>query len=294
MPQMPQAPQLPAVKAMLESIVQVQPPGMPQPQTTVQKAPFVRDALGRTRMQFDDIVHISDPVAKMNYTLDLPKKLAVAHPFDPPLPPPPPPLPQAPDLPALPQLPQFQVPQPPAPPTLPQPQIKDLGTQFFEGFKCRGIQATTPLPQGQEMIAQNWLSEELGLYLNSQTKSPGALTVKRYTDIVKNPPLDPALFQVPPDFKLESHAPHPPAGLQVPGMPAAPGAPAVPGMPQVPQAPGVAIPQVPGVAAPQIPQMPGMPQVPQVPGMPQVNAPQVNLPQTPQIPPAPKPKFPGR
>ncbi len=286
MPQMPQAPQLPAVKAMLESIVQVQPPGMPQPQTTVQKAPFLRDAHGRTRMQFDDLVHISDPVAKMNYTLDLPKKLAVAHPFDPPLPPPPPPLPQVPmpQMPALPQLPQFQAPQVP-PPQLPPPQIKDLGTQFFEGFKCKGTQATTQLPQGQEMIAQNWLSEELGLYLNSQTKSPGALTLKRYTDIVKNPAIDPGMFQPPPDFKIETHAPHPPAGLQAPGLPGAPalpGAPQVPGMPQIPQVPG----------------MPQLPQVPQVPGMPQIpQAPQVNLPPTPQappMPPVPKPKFPGR
>lgn len=190
-PQAPAPPQLPAVSAAFETLTSVDVQG--KQQMTRDTGQYTRDGFGRTRIDMPQMTTIQDPVAQMMYLVDPQKKVAMAIPLaQPPAPPPMPGMPQPPQMPGMPALPQA--------PQMPGVQVKDLGMQMIEGFKCRGTEFTVPqLPPPPQMPGMPGMPQVPGM--------PGM-------------PQVPGMAGMP----------------QVPGMPSVPGMPPAPGMPQVPQA----------------------------------------------------------
>jgi hypothetical protein len=86
-----------------------------------------------------------------------------------------------------------------------------LGTQTFEGIEARGTQTTMTIPEGAEgndrpieIVCENWESPELKLMMLTKCTDPlhGDHTT-RVVSIDRSEP-DASLFQVPPDFKIEN------------------------------------------------------------------------------------------
>lgn len=95
-------------------------------------------------------------------------------------------------------------------------QREDLGHQSIEGFDAQGVRTTRPqhaLLNGEgtasSFITEAWCSEELGVMLTKITQAGGSSqtrTEQKLTKIVPGEP-DPALFQIPPDYRIVERVP---------------------------------------------------------------------------------------
>jgi hypothetical protein len=86
---------------------------------------------------------------------------------------------------------------------------EDLGTQVMEGLSVQGKRNTRIIPAGQigndlplQVVTETWYSQELQTIVMSKTNDPrSGQTVYQLTNVSRAEP-DPALFQVPVDFKV--------------------------------------------------------------------------------------------
>jgi hypothetical protein len=86
---------------------------------------------------------------------------------------------------------------------------EDLGTQVMEGLAVQGKRVTRTIPAGQigndrpiESVTETWYSPELQTTVMSKTNDPRTGEVLyKLTNVSRAEP-DPALFQVPADYKL--------------------------------------------------------------------------------------------
>jgi hypothetical protein len=94
-------------------------------------------------------------------------------------------------------------------------QKEDLGRQTIEGLDAQGMRGTRPMPailNGEATTARSttelWCSEELGalLLLVRQTRTTQTKMEMKLTKIVPGEP-DPALFQIPPDYRIVERVP---------------------------------------------------------------------------------------
>lgn len=95
-------------------------------------------------------------------------------------------------------------------------QREDLGHQNIEGFDAQGVRTTRPshaLLNGEgtalSFTTETWCSEELGvmpLQVTLPTGSSQTKTEQKLTKIVPGEP-DPALFQIPPDYRIVERVP---------------------------------------------------------------------------------------
>lgn len=87
--------------------------------------------------------------------------------------------------------------------------IEYLGTQVMEGLEATGLRYTVPVEAGEignerafEVVNEHWGSRDLGVTMMERHYDPrSGEAVYRLTGIVRGEP-DPALFQVPKDFKV--------------------------------------------------------------------------------------------
>jgi len=95
-------------------------------------------------------------------------------------------------------------------------QREDLGHQTIEGWDAQGVRTTRPIHAllngggtAETSTTETWCSEELGVMLLQVTQAPGPVATKRemkLTKIVPGEP-DPALFQMPPDYRVVERVP---------------------------------------------------------------------------------------
>ena len=89
---------------------------------------------------------------------------------------------------------------------------EDLGTQEIEGVLARGTRTTRTIPSGAEgndqpivVVIESWTSQELGTGVLRKSSDPRLGTSEhRLTNIQRGEP-DPALFQVPADYKVKDN-----------------------------------------------------------------------------------------
>jgi hypothetical protein len=178
-------------------------------------------------------VFISDPVAKVNYSLDPQNKTAVKMPA-PPMPPPPPTPPGAgtqgvrtnmafqrmggpagvavgiagPGMPgAIPPVMLFH--NEAGGPNQNVPTVDQMGSKLIEGVQATGTRTTITIPAGQmgnekpmEITDERWFSQELKVTVYSEHNDPrSGKTVYSLKNISRAEPL-PTVFQVPPDYTV--------------------------------------------------------------------------------------------
>jgi hypothetical protein len=95
-------------------------------------------------------------------------------------------------------------------------QREDLGHQPIEGLDAQGVRTMRPthsLLNGEGtaplFTTETWCSEELGVMLMRVTQAGGSAQTKteqRLTKIALGEP-DPALFQIPPDYRIVERIP---------------------------------------------------------------------------------------
>ena len=185
--------------------------------TTHREKHEMRDSEGRTRTEMGTLkdgqfevqnVFLMDPVARMNVAMFVNGKTAMVTHF-----------PQAPQ------------PKPPTPeqearmaelrakaeayrkehPALPSA-YEDLQPEAIAGVYATGRRHTLVIPAGREgndrdihIVSDTWTAPDLKIQMRSTTDDPrmGKLTME-VTEFERNEP-DPALFQIPPDYKVTEH-----------------------------------------------------------------------------------------
>ena len=95
-------------------------------------------------------------------------------------------------------------------------QSEDLGHQIIEGWDAQGVRTTRPIhmpPNGEgteaTITTETWCSEELAAMLLKSSQSTGPSATKsemKLTKIVPGEP-DPALFQIPSDYRVVERVP---------------------------------------------------------------------------------------
>jgi len=95
-------------------------------------------------------------------------------------------------------------------------QRDDLGHQTIEGWDTQGVRTTRPLHPllngegtAPTITSETWCSEELGVMLLQVTQTTGPVATKmemKLTKIVPGEP-HPALFQIPPDYRIVERVP---------------------------------------------------------------------------------------
>ncbi len=162
------------------------------------------------------VVFISDPVAKMSYTLHTNSRTAERHSAPPPPPLPPP----GPDGKIA-----FLIQDGPADAAQPMPpmiieksevraggrnsKVEQLGTQAIEGIAAQGTRTTTTIPAGEignerdiNVVSERWYSTELGVVVMSKRSDPRmGETVYKLTNVSRQEPAQ-SLFQIPEDYKI--------------------------------------------------------------------------------------------
>jgi len=91
---------------------------------------------------------------------------------------------------------------------------EDLGTQVIEGISCTGSRETRTIAAGAignerplEITSETWKSPDLHTIVLSKHNDPRfGETVYKLTDVKRNEP-DPALFQVPSNYKISESGP---------------------------------------------------------------------------------------
>ena len=166
-----------------------------------------RDSEGRVRreqqlaaigpilpQQETQIISINDPVAKVHYSLDLARKVAIQSPMM--------------------FTKRVEGPVRGFPPakaaTGPESRTEPLGTRDFEGVTAEGTRTVVTIPAGAignaapiEMVSERWFSPELKTVIFSRRSDPRfGETTYRLERIVRSEP-SPELFQVPADFTIE-------------------------------------------------------------------------------------------
>jgi hypothetical protein len=94
--------------------------------------------------------------------------------------------------------------------SLPEPRSETLDSRDIEGIRAEGTRQTVVLPPGQlgnekpiEIVSEQWRSPELSVTLQTRHHDPRFGTTEyRLLNIDRREP-DPALFQVPPGYKIE-------------------------------------------------------------------------------------------
>ncbi|MGH9557631.1 MAG: hypothetical protein ACRD30_00220 [Bryobacteraceae bacterium] len=160
------------------------------------------------------IVFISDPVAKVSYTLD--ENTHTARKL--PAPPPPPPGAGAGDVASW-TRPQLTMPLPPpsggnavyftSQSSSSDGKVQQLGTQTIDGVQAKGTRNTITISAGQigndrdlTIVDERWYSPELKVLLMSKHSDPRqGENDYSLTNISRAEP-DPSLFQVPADYKI--------------------------------------------------------------------------------------------
>lgn len=151
------------------------------------------------------MITISDPVAGVHYSLDPARKTAMRSR-------PPSPGVRRRDGPADAVAFHRRV-EGPAPPDV---RTEALGSREIEGVRAEGTRTVFTLPEGAignvrpiEVVAERWYSPDLKVVVYSRRSDPRfGETVYRLTNIVRAEP-DPALFQVPADYRQENLQPMP-------------------------------------------------------------------------------------
>jgi hypothetical protein len=166
---------------------------MKSPQGAVRStARFFRDDQGRTRIEHGDLAAVNDPVGGRSFLLNLPNKIAIPR------------APAPPELAGIPGAPALA-----APSGVRMPEMKetaDLGERVVEGVRAYGKRYALPAPGKPEPpTAEIWTSRELQLPVHSSIADPstGAITTTVMKNIVAGAKLDPALFDIPKDFKAQ-------------------------------------------------------------------------------------------
>jgi hypothetical protein len=152
-------------------------------------------AIGPILPQGDvQIVTINDPVAKVHYSLDFARKMAIQSPMM--------------------FTKRLEGPVRGFPPTkaaeVRDARTESLGTRDIEGVKAEGTRTTITIPAGAignvapiEMVSERWHSPELQTVVLSRRFDPRfGETTYRLENIVRTEP-PPELFQIPPDFTIE-------------------------------------------------------------------------------------------
>jgi hypothetical protein len=177
-----------------------------------------RDNRGRTRREQqlaaigpvlpdDDVrmITISDPVARVSYSLDSVRKIAIRSR-------PPGPMRPPGGRPADVVMFNHRI----EPPEEHKARTEKLGMKEFEGVRAEGTRTVLTVPAGAignirpiEVVNERWYSPELRVVVYSRRADPRfGETVYRLTNIIRAEP-DPSLFQVPADYKKEDLKPLP-------------------------------------------------------------------------------------
>jgi hypothetical protein len=152
-------------------------------------------AIGPILPQGDvQIVTINDPVAKVHYSLDFARKVAIQSPMM--------------------FTKRIEGGVRMFPPTkgaeVQSPRSESLGTREIEGVKAEGTRTTITIPAGAignvapiEMVTERWYSPELQTVVLSRRSDPrfGETTYRLENIVRTEPPSE--LFQIPPDFTIE-------------------------------------------------------------------------------------------
>ncbi|HSW48729.1 MAG TPA: hypothetical protein VLH09_01080 [Bryobacteraceae bacterium] len=179
--------------------------------STAATGTYYRDSAGRTRLELGNSVTISDPAARTTVLLDLGAETARI--LGPPA-----------STSAMAGAPPSGGPAS-APVITSQTAgasepVRSLGTMHINGFLASGFRGEAVFPAGMggrefptRVVSEMWRADELRLRIRiTNTESaikPGGdevirQTVEEYRDIVKGANVVPALFQIPPGFKLTS------------------------------------------------------------------------------------------
>jgi hypothetical protein len=171
-----------------------------------------RDSQGRTRMEHYLLpfsgpsaesgslifVHMSDPVARVRFTLNPRDHTAVESVM--PAPPPP-------------RQKRDERKPSPSPRVGPTRAFENLGTQVMEGLTVEGQRETETIPTGAEgndapiaVVTDRWFSQELQLLILVKRSDPrSGEAIERVTNLDRSEP-DVSLFQVPPDYTITQAA----------------------------------------------------------------------------------------
>jgi len=95
-------------------------------------------------------------------------------------------------------------------PELPHSSVEKLGAENIGGVNAEGRRITRLIPAGTEgndrdftVITERWESSELGIEVLVKTTDPrNGVTTREAKNLTRAEP-DPALFQIPADYKLE-------------------------------------------------------------------------------------------
>lgn len=157
-----------------------------------------RDGEGRMRRENGDQAWISDPVAGATYIVHLKEQTARKMPLTQTI--------------AYKKMQQMRwKTDGPAVNEIPGPKTESLGKQEMEGVEVEGTRETMVIPQGQigndrpiQTVHERWESPELQITILAKHTDPmmGDST-ERLTNVQRGEP-DPALFQVPAGFTIES------------------------------------------------------------------------------------------
>jgi hypothetical protein len=162
-----------------------------------------RDGQGRTRVEEtrptksgnpDQIVRITDPVARVSYVLDPVKK--TAHRF------------------TLPPAHPANFPRPPSPGPNANATTQSLGSQTMGGLLVQGTQVTRTIPAGQmgnsapiQIVTTRWYSSDLSIDLSTSTTDPlHGNSSTTLADINRDEPSS-TLFQVPSGYTVVNGGP---------------------------------------------------------------------------------------
>jgi hypothetical protein len=118
---------------------------------------------------------------------------------------------------------------------------ESLGQQVIEGVQVDGTRTTVTIAAGEignekpiQIVAEQWYSPELQVLVMTRRSDPrDGVTTYRLTRINRTAP-DPALFQIPPDYRIESTKKPVPAGSPKPSAQPKPSKPATSSKPAKP------------------------------------------------------------
>jgi hypothetical protein len=90
------------------------------------------------------------------------------------------------------------------------PEVEKLGQETIDGVYAEGERVTTVIRAGTRgnarditVVTERWRSPDLGIEVLSKTTDPRGDTTTEIKNLSRTEP-DPALFQVPPDYKLQA------------------------------------------------------------------------------------------
>jgi hypothetical protein len=191
----------PKVRSLTAEIVvtHTEPPGSGE-QSTTEVRHYWRDSSGRTREEKGDVVAIADPTTQSQINLYLETGIAKVRVVSP--------------ASSLSTAASAGAEKPGPLPAVHEPTVS-LGTRQIKGFEVRGYRAShTWLPGGPLGLVgpithtvEMWISDELGLFLETKAESRATGTLTRsYRNIVVDADVDSSLFQVPSGFQVEQVA----------------------------------------------------------------------------------------